>query len=176
MKEHKPLNGFVLVEIREEDGAQCFKSQDWSVPVHLNTMWMMGIDKVQGAKLGDRGTMTYQSTGTMGRYFFTKEGEEFEVIDGIRVHRCKSDDPGTCYDETQTNDFIRSGDVVIFKDAVIILERAWPVVAFGTRYEGFHWLADSVTWDDVSDEANKDYSKSYEVALMVYERECRNPK
>ena len=71
------------------------------------------------------------------------------------------------YDETQTNDRIRDGDVLHLgggKTAVMV--QAWPTEVTGGHSEesGFHTLKKGMTWDQLD---NGKYSKSAQLAREV---------
>lgn len=65
------IENVVLIAIRREDGAQCFR---WSSnPV--DCMWLCGIDRSSGLKVGDKGRLVYNCTTNRGGYTFQREGE-----------------------------------------------------------------------------------------------------
>lgn len=87
--------------------------------------------------------------------FLSESTKNPKVVDISKVG------PESYYDETQTNDEIHDGDVVICgKGNIGILVQAWPVCVFGT-IPHFHKLDKGYSWDTLDDGK---YKKSYELA------------
>ena len=55
-----------LIEIREKDGAQCYKDNDGDLH------WISGLNRAIDVKVGDKGELRYESTKTYGLHFFYK--------------------------------------------------------------------------------------------------------
>lgn len=65
----------------------------------------------------------------------------------VRVHILDMDSR-RAYDETQTNDEILHGDVVVASDAVAVLFHAWPVTIAGPHGEFHTCNADGILADE----------------------------
>lgn len=61
-----------LIEIRKEDGAQCYKDTDGDLH------WISGWNRASNIKVGDKGKLIYEThpSGSWGLHFFHKDGEE----------------------------------------------------------------------------------------------------
>ena len=65
------------------------------------------------------------------------------------VHGFKGKPPREVYDQTQTDDSIKDGDVLNLGNGnVAILMEAWPTIVFG-EIEGFHQLAPGETFESI---------------------------
>lgn len=53
-----------LVEVRKEDGAQCWRHG----PDVTDVIWLCGVDRVAGAEVGHEATLIYVHTATRGSY------------------------------------------------------------------------------------------------------------
>lgn len=62
-----------LDEIRAGDGAQKFTVTDTEIPEAFRTVWLTGINRVFGLKLGDTGYLTYTHRAGHGHYTFRKD-------------------------------------------------------------------------------------------------------
>ena len=69
-----------------------------------------------------------------------------EGSDSIQVHDFSKLSPRDLYDETQTNDNINDGDILISSNGIGIMVGAWPVVVVGD-IEGFHKLSLDEKWE-----------------------------
>jgi hypothetical protein len=49
----------------------------------------------------------------------------------MKVHNLKALTMSEAYDETQCNDEIKDGDILLVQDGVAVLVEAWPVMAVG---------------------------------------------
>lgn len=80
---------------------------------------------------------------------------------------------GDAYDETQTRDDIHHGDVLLVRDGVAILDRAWPIMFSGVS-EVFHMLAPGKNWIDVEfDQRDHEHRRAIESAVRVAETLAR---
>jgi hypothetical protein len=69
----------------------------------------------------------------------------------ITVHDFDGTPAGEVYDQTQTDDSIKDGDVLNLGNGnVAILMKAWPTVVIG-EIEGFHRLASGVSFESIDD-------------------------
>lgn len=57
-----------LIEIRRSDGAQKYVVEPYGT---LDVLWLCGVDRCRGARVGDKGTMHYVSDARRGRYVFS---------------------------------------------------------------------------------------------------------
>ena len=73
--------------------------------------------------------------------------EMMEDSGGVQVHDLSGMSGRELYDETQTNDAIHDGDVLVTNTGVGIMVEAWPVIVAGD-IEGFHKLKDGTSWDE----------------------------
>lgn len=64
------------------------------------------------------------------------------------------------YSETQCNDNIKDGDILVCQGMVAIMVKAWPV-SIGQSLGGFHTLAEGITWETFE---NGKYLNSYKLA------------
>jgi len=69
----KPLGKYKCIQIREVDGAQCYRKVDEQRRTAQDLIWLAGIDRIQGIKIGDVGEMVYFYSHTRGKNFFTKD-------------------------------------------------------------------------------------------------------
>jgi hypothetical protein len=74
--------------------------------------------------------------------------QESVVTKTPRVWDLRHMDMGDAYDESQTNDSIFAGDVLLVQDGIAILYRAWPTMVFGSS-DVFHELGSTSLWEDV---------------------------
>lgn len=65
-----------------------------------------------------------------------------------RAHDLRGLSPTEAYDETQTNDEIKHGDVLLVDGAVGVLDAAWPCVVVGD-HASYHCVMPTSTWDDI---------------------------
>jgi hypothetical protein len=74
-------------------------------------------------------------------------------------------DTGTAYDESQTNDEIRDGDVLVAEEdgetILAILVKAWPTLVWPAAPCHFHELKPGLTWQSLDDGK---YAPSFEAA------------
>lgn len=82
---------------------------------------------------------------------------------GIQVHNLSRMSGSEIYDETQTNDNIKDGDVIITDTGTGIMVSAWPVVVSG-NIEGFHRIRAGLTWEEFE---NGQYLNSAQKAMEV---------
>lgn len=74
---------------------------------------------------------------------------------------------GDAYDETQINDDIHHGDVLLVQDGIAILDRAWPIMFSGTS-KVFHMLAPEKNWVDVEfDQRDHERRRAIESAVTT---------
>ena len=55
-----------LIEIREKDGAQCYRFELGSNDI----VWLTGSHRARGVKVGDKGDLVYSADGSQGRWTF----------------------------------------------------------------------------------------------------------
>lgn len=82
---------------------------------------------------------------------------------GVQVHDLSGMSGRDLYDETQTNDSIHDGDVLVTNTGVGIMVEAWPVIVAGD-IEGFHKLKDGTSWDEFE---GGQYAESAKRAMEV---------
>ncbi len=71
-----------LIEIREEDGAQCYRFG----PGLNDIVWLSGRHRAQNVKLGDKGDLVYSADRTEGRWTFLAYDKSTPTMGkGIRV-------------------------------------------------------------------------------------------
>ena len=71
------------------------------------------------------------------------------------------------YDETQTNENIGHGAVLLVQDGIAILDRAWPIMFSGTS-EVFHMLAPETNWSDIElDQRDHEHRRAIESAVLA---------
>jgi hypothetical protein len=71
-----------VIEVRPEDGAQCIRYGQGLCDVS----WLCGIDRVSGLKVGDVGTLYYESDGkTYGRDVFVPNDQSESEIKSYTV-------------------------------------------------------------------------------------------
>jgi hypothetical protein len=108
-----------------------------------------------------------------GRKDFNKfhggESTEYDRPE-ISVHDFTNMSPREMYDETQTNDNVKDGDVLVGADGVGILVKAWPVVVSG-NIPGFHQLKTDSSWSNIE---NGKYLESVEKAQGVISQKSTN--
>ena len=80
-----------------------------------------------------------------------------------QVHVFKELSTGDAYDETQTNDAIKDGDVIVCNggETVAILIEAWPTAVKGPAGE-LHSLMEGVSW--LTLDGGK-YAEAYKIAM-----------
>lgn len=61
------------IEIRKADGAQCLVSRHPDTPLHLRTVWLLGMDRYPTLNVGDRGRLEYTRAGGRSYHKFIKE-------------------------------------------------------------------------------------------------------
>jgi hypothetical protein len=93
-------------------------------------------------------------------------GESASDADRPRVHDLSELDDEEAYDETQTNDTIKDGDVIIVKHGVAVMYRAWPVLVAG-HAEEFHRLNPGTSWATFN---GGKYLAAAEMAQSIYKR------
>jgi hypothetical protein len=49
----------------------------------------------------------------------------------MKIHNLRDLTMSDAYDETQINDQIRDGDILLVRDGVAVMVEAWPVMAVG---------------------------------------------
>jgi len=91
---------------------------------------------------------------------FSKQNMTENEITGPKVHDFSHMSDGDIYDQTQWDDTIRDGDVLIGSKGAGILVDAWPVVVTG-HMEEFHKLSPDISWEEFEDGK---YAKSAELA------------
>lgn len=64
-----PVGFWTLTEIREGDGAQLYENPN--APPVSRTVWLCGIDRAPGVKVGERYRLVYVSDRRGGRYRVT---------------------------------------------------------------------------------------------------------
>ena len=68
-KTGRVIEGVTLVEIREGDGAQCYKwGDEWN-----ESMWLCGWNCASNVKVGMKGRLVYRVTPQSGLYWFEAE-------------------------------------------------------------------------------------------------------
>lgn len=80
-----------------------------------------------------------------------------------QVHNLGKASTGEAYDQTQWDDNIKDGDVIVCNEgkSVAILVEAWPAIVKGERGE-FHGFEEGVTWETL-DEGK--YAEAYKIAM-----------
>jgi hypothetical protein len=73
-----------------------------------------------------------------------------------QVHKLFEYNDGEIYDITQTNHFIKDGDIIIANTCFVLMFKAWPVVITGESSE-FHRLTEGHTFEEVFADEYKDY-------------------
>lgn len=80
-----------------------------------------------------------------------------------QVHVFNELSTGDAYDETQVNDDIKDGDIIVCNGgkSVAILVEAWPTSVKGEQGE-FHGMKDDVSWETLYDGK---YAEAYKIAM-----------
>jgi hypothetical protein len=101
--------------------------------------------------------------------------EMMEDSGGVQVHDLSRMSGRELYDETQTNDDIHDGDVLVTDSGVGIMVEAWPVIVAGD-IQGFHKLKDT-SWEEFEGGKYLDsYNKAMEVSGSVQEEYANEPE
>lgn len=84
----------------------------------------------------------------------------------FKVHDLTSFDIEDAYHATQTDENIKSGDILLVRDGVAVLDLAWPIMVTGES-KVFHRLDDKTTWESLAtDLTDKDRNFLNQVALI----------
>lgn len=80
-----------------------------------------------------------------------------------QVHNLGKASTGEAYDQTQWDDNIKDGDVIVCEDgkSVAILVEAWPTIAKGEQGE-FHGMLGDVTLETLD---GGKYAEAYKIAM-----------
>lgn len=79
----------------------------------------------------------------------------------MKTHNLQHLTMGDAYDETQINDEIRDGDILLVRDGVAVMVEAWPVMAVGES-EVFHKAA-----PDFHAETSEKYAAAFAAAAAL---------
>lgn len=81
------------------------------------------------------------------------------------VHKFNQLTTGEAYDETQVNDDIKDGDIIVCNDgkSIAILVEAWPAIAKGERGD-FHGLEEGRSWETLD---GGKYAEAYKIAQSL---------
>ena len=71
------------------------------------------------------------------------------TIRGTHIHDLRGLDAEAAYEETQCNDDIKHGDILLVDGGVAILYHAWPTMVHG-NFPDFHALAPAANWRAVA--------------------------
>ena len=116
------------------------------------------------------------STAQKEMEFMQQHGNNdmMEGSGGVQVHDLSRMSGRELYDETQTNDDIHDGDVLMTDSGVGIMVEAWPVIVAGD-IQGFHKLKDT-SWEEFEGGKYLDsYNKAMEVSGSVQEEYSNEP-
>ena len=116
------------------------------------------------------------STAQKEMEFMQQHGNNdmMEGSGGVQVHDLSRMSGRELYDETQTNDDIHDGDVLMTDSGVGIMVEAWPVIVAGD-IQGFHKLKDT-SWEEFEGGKYLDsYNKAMEVSGSVQEEYANEP-
>lgn len=66
----------------------------------------------------------------------------------FKVHDLTALSMSSAYDETQTAEHIKPGDLLVVQDGIAILDAAWPVMIVGESKHFHHLNVESTTWEE----------------------------
>jgi hypothetical protein len=127
------------VKIRQVDGDDGYQ---YNVFVDGRSI-MNGLTRSSAEYEADRQRDKIAQKEKLGKYASVKEG----LTESFKVHDLSHLEGREAYDETQTNDAIKDGDVLdLGKGRVGILHKAWPIMVSGSP-AGTHFHTIDTSWD-----------------------------
>lgn len=129
------LVGQVLHKVREINHAAAQTIAD-ELGVHL-----ADVQPVLNKLVTDGKIKTEPGANGDHMYSVVIDEAVMESTDNIQVHDLREMDPEDAYAETQTNEDIKDGDVLLVDGGIAIMYKAWPTMVRG-NVSGFHKFND----------------------------------